>query len=53
MDIGVCVASHINDIDYVVRAEELVYSHAWLADGRFRNGSPKTSSPTCDESPSC
>jgi alkanesulfonate monooxygenase SsuD/methylene tetrahydromethanopterin reductase-like flavin-dependent oxidoreductase (luciferase family) len=35
MDIGVCVASHINDIDYVVRAEELGYSHAWLADSQM------------------
>jgi len=35
MDIGVCVATHINDIDYVVRAEELGYSHAWLADSQM------------------
>ena len=35
MEIGVCVASHINDIDYVVRAEELGYSHAWLADSQM------------------
>ena len=35
MDIGVCVASHINDIDYVVRAEELGCSHAWLADSQM------------------
>lgn len=35
MDIGVCVASHINDIDYVVRAEQLGYSHAWLADSQM------------------
>ena len=35
MDIGVCVASHIKDIDYVVRAEELGYSHAWLADSQM------------------
>lgn len=35
MDIGVCVASHVNDIDYVVRAEELGYSHAWLADSQM------------------
>ena len=26
MDVGICIASHINDIDYVVRAEELGYS---------------------------
>ena len=35
MDIGICVASHIHDIDYVVRAEELGYSHAWLADSQM------------------
>ena len=35
MDIGVCVASHVRDIDYVVRAEELGYSHAWLADSQM------------------
>lgn len=35
MDIGVCVASHIHDIDYIVRAEELGYSHAWLADSQM------------------
>ena len=35
MDIGVCVASHVNDIDYVVRAEGLGYSHAWLADSQM------------------
>ena len=35
MDIGICVASHVHDIDYVVRAEELGYSHAWLADSQM------------------
>lgn len=35
MDIGVCVASHVNDIDYVVRAEGLGYSYAWLADSQM------------------
>lgn len=35
MDIGVCVASHIGDIDYVVRAEELGFSHAWMADSQM------------------
>ncbi|MBL6689349.1 MAG: LLM class flavin-dependent oxidoreductase [Pseudomonadales bacterium] len=35
MDIGICVPSHIGDIDYVVRAEELGYSHAWLADSQM------------------
>jgi 5,10-methylenetetrahydromethanopterin reductase len=35
MDLGVCVASHIGDIDYVVQAEVLGYSHAWLADSQM------------------
>ena len=35
MDIGVCVASHVGDIDYIVRAEELGYSHAWCADSQM------------------
>jgi 5,10-methylenetetrahydromethanopterin reductase len=35
MELGVCVASHIGDIDYVVRAENLGYSHAWLADSQM------------------
>jgi len=35
MDIGICVASHIGDIDYVVEAEKLGYSHAWLADSQM------------------
>ncbi len=35
MDMGVCVASHIKDIPYVVRAEELGFSHAWLADSQM------------------
>lgn len=35
MDLGVCVASHINDIDYVVQAERLGYTHAWLADSQM------------------
>lgn len=35
MDIGICVASHIGDIGYIVRAEELGYSHAWLADSQM------------------
>ena len=32
MDLGICVASHIGDVDYVVRADELGYKCAWLAD---------------------
>jgi len=35
MDIGICVASKIDDIDYVVRAEELGYTHAWFADSHM------------------
>ena len=35
MDIGICVPSHVGDIDYVVRAETLGYSHAWLADSQM------------------
>lgn len=35
MEIGICVASHIGDVDYVVRAEALGYSHAWLADSQM------------------
>jgi alkanesulfonate monooxygenase SsuD/methylene tetrahydromethanopterin reductase-like flavin-dependent oxidoreductase (luciferase family) len=35
MDIGLCIASHIGDIDYVVRAEALGYSHAWFADSQM------------------
>jgi 5,10-methylenetetrahydromethanopterin reductase len=35
MDFGVCVASNVTDMDYVVRAEELGYSHAWLADSQM------------------
>ncbi len=35
MDIGICVQSHIGDIDYVVSAEQLGYSHAWFADSQM------------------
>lgn len=35
MQLGVCVASHIGDINYVVRAEALGFSHAWLADSQM------------------
>lgn len=35
MDLGICMASHIGDIDYVVRAEALGFSHAWLADSQM------------------
>ena len=35
MDLGICMASHVGDIDYVVRAEALGFSHAWLADSQM------------------
>ena len=35
MDIGVCVASRVKDIDYVVHAERLGFSHAWMADSQM------------------
>jgi alkanesulfonate monooxygenase SsuD/methylene tetrahydromethanopterin reductase-like flavin-dependent oxidoreductase (luciferase family) len=35
MDLGICMASHIGDIDYVVRAEALGFTHAWLADSQM------------------
>ncbi|MGI9322781.1 MAG: LLM class flavin-dependent oxidoreductase, partial [Pseudomonadales bacterium] len=35
MNLGICVPSHINDINYIVRAEELGYTHAWLADSQM------------------
>jgi 5,10-methylenetetrahydromethanopterin reductase len=35
MQLGVCVASRIDDIDYVVRAEELGYDSAWMADSQM------------------
>ena len=35
MDLGVCVASTIDDIEYAVLAEELGYSHLWFADSQM------------------
>ncbi len=35
LDLGVCVASRITDIDYVVEAERLGFSHAWFADSQM------------------
>lgn len=35
MDIGVCVASDIADIGYGVLAEELGFSHLWMADSQM------------------
>ena len=35
MEIGVCAAAKIDDIDYAVLAEELGYSHFWVADSQM------------------
>jgi 5,10-methylenetetrahydromethanopterin reductase len=35
MELGICVASKVDDVDYVVRAEELGYTHAWFADSQL------------------
>lgn len=35
MELGICVASKIDDIDYLVRAEALGYTHAWIADSHM------------------
>lgn len=35
MDLGVCMASKIDDIGYAVLAEELGYSHIWAADSQM------------------
>lgn len=35
MDIGVCAAAKIDDIDYAVLAERLGYSHFWVADSQM------------------
>lgn len=35
MEIGICVASHIGDIEYAVRAEELGFSSLWFADSQM------------------
>ena len=35
MDIGVCVASKIDDVGYITHAENLGYSHAWVADSQM------------------
>lgn len=34
MDFGICVASKIDDIGYITQAENLGYSHAWVADSQ-------------------
>ena len=35
MDIGLCVASHVGDIDYAVRAEALGFASLWFADSQM------------------
>ena len=35
MDLGVCVASKVDDIDHAVLAEQLGYSHLWFADSQM------------------
>jgi len=35
MELGVCVASKIDDIDYVVEAERMGFTHAWMADSHM------------------
>lgn len=35
MELGICVAAKIDDIDYIVRAETLGYTHAWIADSQM------------------
>src|SRR5215218_9211263 len=35
MDLGVCVASQIDDVDYARFCEDLGYSHLWFADSQM------------------
>jgi alkanesulfonate monooxygenase SsuD/methylene tetrahydromethanopterin reductase-like flavin-dependent oxidoreductase (luciferase family) len=35
MDFGICVASKIDDVGYISHAENLGYSHAWVADSQM------------------
>jgi alkanesulfonate monooxygenase SsuD/methylene tetrahydromethanopterin reductase-like flavin-dependent oxidoreductase (luciferase family) len=35
MEFGICVASRPADLDYVVQAESLGYTHAWMADSQM------------------
>jgi len=35
MELGICVASMVDDIDYVVEAERLGFTHAWFADSQM------------------
>src|SRR5918994_5339669 len=35
MDLGVCIATKIDDIGHAVLAEQLGYSHVWVADSQM------------------
>lgn len=35
MELGICVASRVDDLDYVVEAERLGFTHAWFADSQM------------------
>ena len=35
MDFGICVAAKIDDVGYITHAENLGYSHAWVADSQM------------------
>ena len=35
IDLGVCVASRVDDIEYAVLAEQLGFSHLWFADSQM------------------
>ena len=35
MDFGICIVSKIDDVGYLARAENLGYSHAWVADSQM------------------
>ncbi len=35
MDFGICTASKIDEIGYITHAENLGYSHAWVADSQM------------------
>lgn len=35
MELGVCIHSNISEIDHVVLAEELGFTHAWMADSQM------------------
>ena len=35
MEFGICLASRPDDLDYVVRAEELGFTHCWMADSQM------------------